>query len=258
MQPRASGLGDLARIRSDRTLVAHGKSRSMKITRIAVYRVELPLHEGSYKWSGGKSVAVFDSTIVAVETDAGVTGYGEVCPLGPFYLPAYATGVRGRGSPSWGRICWAKIRASSAASTAGWTRPFKGHPYVKSAHRHRLLGHPGQGDRPARLHAAGRAVRRRLCPLSGDLAAVAGGNGRPRCGISRARATADSSSRSAAIRTLTLSESAPWPAVLRTWRPAGRRRQYGLADARRPARGPGRARRRRLYRTTVPGRTKNV
>lgn len=66
----------------------------MRITRILAYRVELPLHEGSYKWSGGKSVAVFDSTIVRVETDAGLVGHGEVCPLGPFYLPAYAEGVR--------------------------------------------------------------------------------------------------------------------------------------------------------------------
>ena len=66
----------------------------MKITRLSAYRVELPLHETSYKWSGGKSVTVFDSTIVRVETDAGVIGHGEVCPLGPFYLPAYADGVR--------------------------------------------------------------------------------------------------------------------------------------------------------------------
>jgi L-alanine-DL-glutamate epimerase-like enolase superfamily enzyme len=66
----------------------------MKITRILAYHVDLPLHEGSYKWSGGKSMTVFDSTIVAVETDAGITGYGEVCPLGPFYLPAYAAGCR--------------------------------------------------------------------------------------------------------------------------------------------------------------------
>ncbi len=56
----------------------------MKITRIFAHRVELPLHEGSYKWSGGKSVSVFDSTIVGVETDSGLFGYGEVCPLGPF------------------------------------------------------------------------------------------------------------------------------------------------------------------------------
>jgi L-alanine-DL-glutamate epimerase-like enolase superfamily enzyme len=66
----------------------------LKITRIAAYRVELPLHEGSYRWSGGKSVEVFDSTVVRVESDAGIVGHGEVCPLGPAYLPAYAAGVR--------------------------------------------------------------------------------------------------------------------------------------------------------------------
>jgi cis-L-3-hydroxyproline dehydratase len=66
----------------------------LKITRIFAHRVELPLREGSYKWSGGKSVTTFDSTIVGVETNTGLIGYGEVCPLGPFYLPAYAEGVR--------------------------------------------------------------------------------------------------------------------------------------------------------------------
>lgn len=39
-------------------------------------------------------MTVFDSTVVRVETDAGIVGHGEVCPLGPFYLPAYAEGVR--------------------------------------------------------------------------------------------------------------------------------------------------------------------
>jgi L-alanine-DL-glutamate epimerase-like enolase superfamily enzyme len=66
----------------------------MKISRIAAYQVNLPLHEGSYKWSGGKSVSVFDSTVVRVETNTGLSGYGEVCPLGPAYLPAYASGAR--------------------------------------------------------------------------------------------------------------------------------------------------------------------
>ena len=51
----------------------------MKIKRIRAWQVDLPLHEGSYKWLGRKSVDVFDSTIVGVETDEGVTGYGEVC-----------------------------------------------------------------------------------------------------------------------------------------------------------------------------------
>ncbi len=31
----------------------------------------------------GKSVAVFDGTIVRVETDAGIAGWGEAGPLGP-------------------------------------------------------------------------------------------------------------------------------------------------------------------------------
>jgi L-alanine-DL-glutamate epimerase-like enolase superfamily enzyme len=66
----------------------------MKIARIRAYRVELPLQETTYQWSGGKSVTVFDSTIICVETETGLKGYGEVCPLGPFYLPAYADGVR--------------------------------------------------------------------------------------------------------------------------------------------------------------------
>ena len=66
----------------------------MKIVRIRAYQVNLPLHEGSYKWSGVKSVDVFDSTVVRVDTDDGVSGHGEVCPLGPAYLPAYAAGAR--------------------------------------------------------------------------------------------------------------------------------------------------------------------
>src|SRR5215470_12965899 len=71
-----------------------GRRSQMKITAIRAYQVDLPLHEGSYKWSGGNVVTVFDSTVVEVQTDAGITGYGEVCPLGPAYLPAYAAGVR--------------------------------------------------------------------------------------------------------------------------------------------------------------------
>jgi len=52
----------------------------MKITGMNVYRVDLPLKEGRYSWSGGKFVEVFDSTVVEVVTDEGLTGYGEVCP----------------------------------------------------------------------------------------------------------------------------------------------------------------------------------
>ncbi|HAV64803.1 MAG TPA: mandelate racemase, partial [Verrucomicrobiales bacterium] len=103
----------------------------MKITRILAYRVELPLHETTYKWSGGKSVTVFDSTIVRVETDAGITGHGEVCPLGPFYLPAYADGVRA-GLKELGPHLLGDDPRELAKLNHKMDRTLKGHPYVKS------------------------------------------------------------------------------------------------------------------------------
>lgn len=66
----------------------------MRIAQIAVYQVDLPLKEGRYSWADGKFVEVFDSTLVAITTDQGRVGWGEVCPLGPFYLPAYGPGAR--------------------------------------------------------------------------------------------------------------------------------------------------------------------
>ena len=66
----------------------------MKIVSIKAWQANLPLKEGRYNWSNGNFVEVFDTTVVAVETDAGVTGYAECCPLGSAYLPAYAAGVR--------------------------------------------------------------------------------------------------------------------------------------------------------------------
>jgi L-alanine-DL-glutamate epimerase-like enolase superfamily enzyme len=103
----------------------------MKIAQIFAHRVELPLHEGSYKWSGGKSVSVFDSTIVGVETDSGLVGYGEVCPLGPFYLPAYAEGVRA-GLKELGPHLLGLDPRELAVLNHRMDAQLKGHPYVKS------------------------------------------------------------------------------------------------------------------------------
>ncbi len=103
----------------------------MKITRIFAHRVELPLIEGSYNWSGGKSVTVFDSTIVGVETDEGMVGYGEVCPLGPFYLPAYAAGVRA-GLQELGPHLLGFDPRQLGQLNQRMDAALKGHPYVKS------------------------------------------------------------------------------------------------------------------------------
>ena len=104
----------------------------MKIARIRAYQIDLPLVEGRYAWSGGNSVSVFDSTVVAVETDQGPTGWGEVCPLGPAYLPAYAAGARAgiaELAPHLIGLDPRKIGLLNAAMDGA----MRGHPYVKSA-----------------------------------------------------------------------------------------------------------------------------
>lgn len=104
----------------------------MKITSINAYRIELPLHEGSYKWSGGRSVDVFDSTVVAIHTDAGITGYGEVCPLGPAYLPAYAAGARTGIAEIAPHLIGCDPTELSLINQR-MDQSLRGHPYVKSA-----------------------------------------------------------------------------------------------------------------------------
>jgi L-alanine-DL-glutamate epimerase-like enolase superfamily enzyme len=104
----------------------------MKITGIRVYQVDLPLREGRYAWSNDNAVDVFDSTVVGVETDAGVTGYGECCPLGPAYLPAYAAGVRaglGEIAPKLLGLDPTQVRVVGRKMDEA----LRGHHYVKSA-----------------------------------------------------------------------------------------------------------------------------
>ncbi len=104
----------------------------MKISKISVYKVDLPLYEGSYNWSGGKSVEIFDSTVVRIETNEGITGHGEVCPLGPVYLPAYAEGAR-----AGIQILAPSLIGENPLELGKINRhmdtTLKGHPYVKSA-----------------------------------------------------------------------------------------------------------------------------
>ena len=104
----------------------------MKINRISVYQVDLPLHEGSYNWSGGKSVQVFDSTVVRIETEEGIVGHGEVCPLGPAYLPAYAAGAR-TGIAELAPHLIDHDPTQLLPLNHRMNQLLKGHPYAKSA-----------------------------------------------------------------------------------------------------------------------------
>ncbi len=66
----------------------------MKITSVSVYQVNLPL-EHPYWLSGGRlKFEVLDATFVKLETDAGITGWGEGTPWGHTYVPAHGPGIR--------------------------------------------------------------------------------------------------------------------------------------------------------------------
>lgn len=68
--------------------------RVMKITRLSVYHVDLPL-EHPYWLSGGRlKVDVLDATLLKMETDSGITGWGEGTPWGHTYVPAHGPGIR--------------------------------------------------------------------------------------------------------------------------------------------------------------------
>jgi len=103
----------------------------MKITKISVHQVDLPMKEGAYSW-GGQSFAAFDSTVVIIETNAGISGVGESCPLGSAYLPAYAQGVRSGIETLAPALLGADPRQVDAVYDL-MDRNLRGHPYIKSA-----------------------------------------------------------------------------------------------------------------------------
>ena len=89
------------------------------------------MKEGAYSWST-QSFAAFDSTVVIIETDEGLSGVGETCPLGPAYLPAYAEGARaGMAKIAPDLIGRNPLDINAIYGTMDLL--LKGHPYVKSA-----------------------------------------------------------------------------------------------------------------------------
>ncbi len=103
----------------------------MKITGIRVYQVDLPLNK-PYWLSGGRlKFEKLDSTIVAIDTDAGITGWGEGCPWGETYLPAFGGGIRaGVKLLAPALIGQNPLHLNQINRTLDTALP--GHPYIKS------------------------------------------------------------------------------------------------------------------------------
>lgn len=104
----------------------------MHIESIKVYRVLLPFVDGPYRMSKGRTADAFDSVIVAVMADDGLTGWGEMAPLGNFYSPAFAAGARAGVAEIAPHLLGSDPRALGRIGRLMDT-VFKGHPYVKSA-----------------------------------------------------------------------------------------------------------------------------
>lgn len=101
-----------------------------RITRIRLWHVALTSHT-PYYMAAGKTCDTVETVVIAIETDAGVTGWGEVCPI-PHYLPAYARGV----APALQELAPILIGADPLGPEAVMARAeayLPGHDYAKSA-----------------------------------------------------------------------------------------------------------------------------
>lgn len=65
----------------------------MKITGIRVFKVGLPYVDGAYKWGAGNAITTAASSVVVIDTDAGISGCGEFCPCGENYMEAHSEGT---------------------------------------------------------------------------------------------------------------------------------------------------------------------
>ena len=103
----------------------------MKIVRIFAHRVDFPCTRAPTSGPAANRSRFSTARSCGVETDSGLVGYGEVCPLGPFYLPAYAEGVRPALKELGPHLLGFDPR-ELAELNQRMDAALKGHPYVKS------------------------------------------------------------------------------------------------------------------------------
>ena len=111
----------------------------MKISRIRLYNVNQPKRTGGYSsGSGFKKTRDDTSVIVLIDTDEGLTGAGEICPIGAHYGEAFAEGATAgipllaehllgedplqveRLNYEWDRTLYGKLYIKAPVDTALW------------------------------------------------------------------------------------------------------------------------------------------
>ena len=103
----------------------------MNVVGLRMYRQMQPFRDGAYGTASGRTEG-FDSTIVALDTDEGVTGWGEMAPLGSFYSDAFAAGARA-GIEELAPVVVGTPVAHPRLLMGLMNRHMRGQPYVKSA-----------------------------------------------------------------------------------------------------------------------------
>ncbi len=103
----------------------------MHITRLDAFQVRYGLLDREYAWSGGHQVTQFTTTVVKLTTSEGVTGFGEVCPLGAGYMEAHPGGVPA-GLRELAPLLLGQDPTRIRAINARMDSALGGHHYVKS------------------------------------------------------------------------------------------------------------------------------
>ena len=104
----------------------------MKIAAVRVYQMDLPYVGGRYAWGPGCALDVARTTVVVLETDCGLSGCGESCPLGATYLAAHAPGILAA-APTLARAVIGLDPLQTGAVEEAMDMALKGHGYAKSA-----------------------------------------------------------------------------------------------------------------------------
>lgn len=101
------------------------------IAAIEVYAYDLTYRHGDYVMSNGRVVSTLDSTIVRLITEQGVSGFGEICPLGAAYLPGFPGGVRAAIAEMGPQLLGVEV-TSPASLHRAMDAALAGHAYAKA------------------------------------------------------------------------------------------------------------------------------
>ncbi len=104
----------------------------MKISRVSVYNVNMPKRTDGYRSGSGFNNDDDTSVIVMIDTDEGITGVGETCPIGTHYAPAFAEGATA-GIPLLAKHIIGEDPFQVERLNRLWDAKFNGHNYLKVA-----------------------------------------------------------------------------------------------------------------------------